>query len=87
VPKKRQGAGGYPAKPRNNFQPIAPERAWHPKVGAPAGNRNAQTHGGNSKELRAVKARARAAIRHANALIAAVRAARKRRLADLPPAP
>jgi hypothetical protein len=51
------------------------------------GNRNARTHGANSKELRTVRAGARAAIRHANALIAAIRAARKGRLADLPPAP
>jgi hypothetical protein len=85
---KPKARGGPPSQNfANNFQPIAPEQAWHPRRGAPPGNRNAQTHGVRAREMEAMRKYARDLIRASNAALAAFHAERKRRLAELPPAP
>jgi hypothetical protein len=83
--KRKKGAP--PKKIENNFQPIAPERAWHPRRGAPLGNRNAQTTGAHERDIQAMRRYARLLIRGSHAALAAFYAERERWLADLRPPP
>jgi hypothetical protein len=85
MPRKRRGTP--PKISSNNFQPIRPDEAWHPKCGAPFRNRNAQTHGARAREMQAMRKYARELIRESRAAIAAFYAGEERRLAEPPPAP
>ena len=75
MPKRRKG--GTPQNFRNNFQPIPLEAAWHPRCGAPKGNRNAWAHGAYGREIEDLKKRARKLVREANATLALLREQRK----------
>jgi len=51
---------------------LRPDQIWQPRVGAPPGNRNALTHGRQTRAARALRARIRDVRRRAHAAIRAV---------------
>jgi hypothetical protein len=81
---KRKAPGAPPAKKtRINFQPIGPDAAWHPKRGAPHGNRNALRAGFYTHAFIAFRRDARCLILGARAAIAACKAEQAERRARL----
>ncbi len=41
VPSNPQGEGGGGKTPQSTIKLLRPDQVWHPKIGAPHGNRNA----------------------------------------------
>ena len=75
MPRKRRGT---PLKNfGNNFQPIPPEAAWHPRCGAPRGNTNAFKTGVYGREIEDLCRRARDLIRASHEALAEFHAARR----------
>ena len=54
---------------------LRPDEVWHPKRGAPRGNRNAVKTGRHTAEIRALKRRIAAWRRRVRAVLAAVEGA------------
>ena len=77
------GEGGGGETRQTTFKRLRPEDVWHPKCGAPRGNRNALKHGRRTGTMKALNKRAaavkrgtRAALKVCRALIHQARLAR-----------
>lgn len=58
---------------KTTFKMLGPKDVWHPRVGAPRGNRNALKTGAHTKEVRNLRKQVTSVRRTMNLLIACAR--------------